>query len=203
MRVRTLLPLLGGLAAGVILTFLLASSATEGQHQPVPVWLEVIQRICTSVGGLGTAAALLFVIRQFNLLRQQSDLVQKNVRASLDGQLYARLDALNRLIVEHHEEYEMLDRLHLGEEQPGHRAGLHHLCDMGFTFYEQVHKHHDRYGLLDTEDWEEWQQGMAHFFGKSYVRGYWQAVRTRYARRFRDFADRLVGVAGPRQADNR
>jgi hypothetical protein len=46
--------------------------------------------------------------------------------------------------------------------------------------------------LLETEDWEEWQQGMVHFFGKPYVRGYWQKIRSRYGRHFRAFADGLV-----------
>jgi hypothetical protein len=197
--VRTLLILVAGVTLGAVLGFLLTFSPTAGGPQGVPVWLEVVQRVCTSVGGLGTAAALLYVARQFNLLRQQSDLVQKNVLASLDGQLYARLDALNRLIVEHDEEYEMLDTLRVGEEQPGHRATLHHLCDLGFTFYEQIFKHHTRYGLLETEDWEEWRQSMAHYFGKTYVRGYWQAVRSRYAKRFRDLADALAAGAGSRR----
>jgi hypothetical protein len=35
------------------------------------------------------------VLRQFNLLRTQSELVQKNVVASMDAQLYARLDSFN------------------------------------------------------------------------------------------------------------
>jgi hypothetical protein len=46
--------------------------------------------------------------------------------------------------------------------------------------------------LLDTEDWEKWQKDMAHFFGKPYARGYWQAVRDRYAKSFRDYADGIV-----------
>jgi hypothetical protein len=73
------------------------------------------------------------------------------------------------------------------------------LCDLGFTFYEQVCKHHYRYGLLETEDWEEWQPNMAHFFGKAYVRGYWQDARDRYAKSFQDYADRLVAQPKPAQ----
>jgi len=74
--------------------------------------------------------------------------------ASLDGQLYNRLDSFNRLIVEHDAEYEMLSTTHVGEEQAGHRRGCNRLCDLAFTFYEQIFKHHFRYDLLDTEDWE-------------------------------------------------
>lgn len=57
------------------------------------------------MGGLGTFAALIYVIRQFNLLGTQSSLMQKNIRASLDGQLYARLDSFNKFIVDHDAEY--------------------------------------------------------------------------------------------------
>jgi len=194
MRVGSLLILVVGTTAGVVAGFLAASLPWASQHQP-PVWLEVVQRVCTSVGGLGTLAALLYVVRQFNLLREQSDLVQRNVRASLDAQLYARLDSFNRFVVEHDAEYEMLDGP-FGKAAEGHKARLHHLCDLGFTFYEQVFKHHVRYDLLDTEDWERWQQHMDHFFAKPYVRGYWQVVRPRYARSFQEFAQVLVVRTG-------
>lgn len=194
MRVRSLLLLAVGGAAGATAGVLAASLPWEGKHQ-VPVWLEVVQRVCTSVGGLGTLAALLYVVRQFNLLREQSDLVQKNVRASLDAQLYTRLDSFNRFVVEHDAEYEMLDGPY-GKAAEGHQARLHHLCDLGFTFYEQIYKYHIRYDLLDTEDWERWQQHMAHFFAKPYVRGYWEIVRPRYARSFQEFAQGLVARTG-------
>ena len=38
-----------------------------------------------------------------------------------------------------------------GEENgPERRARLHHLGDMGFTYYEQVYKHHQRRELLNS-----------------------------------------------------
>src|ERR1700676_4526050 len=91
-----------GLSMGLMLTPLIASE----NEVKVAMWLEIVHRICTSVGGLGTFVALLFVVRQFNLLHSQSELVQKNVAASMDGQLYARLDSFNRFVVEHAEDYE-------------------------------------------------------------------------------------------------
>jgi hypothetical protein len=196
MRVRSLLLLGIGVAVGLVGGFLLAASPTESEGHQVPTWLEVVQRVCTAVGGLGTFAALIFVVRQFKLLRDQSALVQKNVMASLDGQVYARLDSFNRFIVDHDREYEMLGEPYPGDRPPEHQAKLHHLCDLGFTFYEQIYKYHVRYELLDTEDWEEWQQNMSHFFAKAYVRGYWQTTRARYARSFQDFAGRLMAQSG-------
>src|SRR6202140_5895385 len=97
--------LVSGLSIGLMLTPLIA---TEGDVK-VAMWLEVVHRVCTSVGGLGTFVALIIVMRQFYLLRTQSELVQKNIVASMDGQLYARLDSFNRFIVEHYKEYALLD----------------------------------------------------------------------------------------------
>jgi hypothetical protein len=131
-------------------------------------------------------------MRQFYLLRTQTELVQKNIVASMDGQLYARLDSFNKFIVEHYKEYAMLDQSFERDASFDDRPKLHHLCDMGFTFYEEIYKHHVRYHFLETEDWEEWQQNMAHFFGKSYVQGYWNIVGGRYARSFQTFANDLV-----------
>jgi hypothetical protein len=179
-----------GLAVGLPLGFVLASSAGGGHE--TPPWLDVVHKVCTSIGGLGTFIALIIVIRQFNLLRAQSDLVQKNVVASLDGQLYARLDSFNKFIVEHDKEYELLNQPYPLEESPERRSKLHHLCDLGFTFYEEIYKHHVRYQLLDTEDWNEWQENMLHFFGKPYVRGYWKHVAGRYAQSFQRFASGLA-----------
>jgi hypothetical protein len=181
-----------GLSMGLMLTPLIASE----NDVKIAMWLEVVHRVCTSVGGLGTFIALIIVMRQFYLLRTQSDLVQKNTRASMDGQLYARLDSFNKFIVEHYKEYALLDQSFEQDASPDDRPKLHHLCDLGFTFFEEIYKHHVRYKLLDTEDWEEWQQNMVHFFSKSYVRGYWNTVAVRYARSFQTFANELSARIG-------
>lgn len=182
-----------GIITGVVIGLMLAPVIASENHANVALWLEVAHRICTSVGGLGTFVAIIFVVRQFNLLRQQSELVQRNTMASLDAQLYARLDSFNKFIVEHDKEYELLNNP-FDEAQPAsHRYKLHHLCDLGFTFYEEIYKHHIRYKLLDSEDWEEWLQNMDHFFSKPYVRGYWPTIANRYAQSFQKFAaDRLA-----------
>jgi hypothetical protein len=177
-----------GISFGLMLTPLIATE----DNVKVSMWLEVVHRVCTSVGGLGTFVALIIVMRQFYLLRTQSDLVQKNTMASMDGQLYARLDSFNKFIVEHHKESALLDQSFERDTSPDDRPKLHHLCDLGFTFFEEIYKHHVRYKLLDTEDWEEWQQNMVHFFSKPYVRGYWNTVAARYARSFQTFANQLA-----------
>ena len=177
-----------GLSFGVMLTPLIASE----NDVKIAMWLEVVHRVCTSVGGLGTFVALIIVIQQFYLLRTQSDLMQKNIVASMDGQLYARLDSFNKFVVEHYKEYALLDHPFERDASPEDRPKLHHLCDMGFTFYEEIYKHHVRYQLLETEDWDEWQQNMAHFFSKAYVQGYWNTVAGRYAKSFQTFANDLV-----------
>ncbi len=110
MRARSLLILALGLAAGRIAVYFLTYPYGRDREHAVPIWLEVVQRICTSIGGLGTFAALIFVIRQFTLLQAQSELVQKNIAASLDGQVYSRLDSFNRFLVEHDGEYAQLSR---------------------------------------------------------------------------------------------
>jgi hypothetical protein len=197
MHARSLLLVAAGLVVGVLAGWFLAASQAWAAGEGVPVWLEVVQRVCTSVGGLGTFAALVFVVRQFTLLRDQSDLVQKNIRASLDGQLYARLDSFNKFVVEHAGEYERLGRPFGPDEPPDDRPRLHHLCGLGLSFYEEVYKYHVRYDLLETEDWEEWRQNLLYFVGKPYVRGYWEATRPRYAESFRRYLDGLLAGAGP------
>jgi len=183
-----------GLSCGLMLTPLIS---TEDDVK-VAMWLEIVHRVCTSVGGLGTFVALIIVMRQFYLLRTQTELVQQNIVASMDAQLYARLDSFNKFIVEHYKEYALLDQSFERNASPEDWPKLHHLCDLGFTFFEEIYKHHVRYKLLDTEDWEEWQQNMVHFFSKPYVRGYWNTVVGRYARSFQTFANDLVAsvVAG-------
>jgi hypothetical protein len=189
------LGLVSGLAIGLMLKPLIA---IEGEVK-VALWLEVMHRVCTSVGGVGTFVALIIVMRQFYLLRTQTDFVQKNIIASLDGQLYARLDSFNRFIVEHYKEYALLDQDFERVASPDDRPKLHHLCDLGFTFFEEIYKHHFRYKLLNTEDWDEWQQNMIHFFSKPYVRGYWNTVAGRYAKSFQTFAHDLIASLVPTQ----
>jgi hypothetical protein len=196
MRWMSVLFLLLGLLLGLTAGLLLTPFTSKAEDAKVALWVEIAHRICTGVGGLGTAVALVFVVRQFNLLRRQSELLQKNIGASMDSELYARLDSFNKCIVEHAKEYAMLDHPFERGESTDHKATLHHLCELGFTFYEEVYKHHVRYQLLETEDWEEWQQNMNHFFSKAYVRAYWSAVAGRYAKSFQAFANDLVRRLG-------
>ena len=177
-----------GLSFGLLLTPLIPSE--DGVK--VAMWLEVAHRLCTSVGGLGTFVALIIVLRQFYLLRTQSELVQKNIVASMEGQLYARLDSFNKVIVEHYKEYAMLDQPYERGAPPDDRPKLHHLCELGFTFFEEIFKHHSRLKLLETEDWDEWEQNMNHFFIKPYVRGYWGRVSGRYSKSFQLLMNELV-----------
>lgn len=192
MRASFLLVLFSGLVAGLAIGLMLSAVRTPADHAGPVLWLEVVHRVCTSIGGLGTFVALIFVVGQFNLLRSQSELVQRNILASMDSELYSRLDSFNKFIVEHHREYELLDDPFEAQELPDHKSTLHHLCDLGITFYEEGYKHHVRYRLLNTEDLEEWKQNMAHFFSKPYVRGYWKTVARRYPKGYRAFADALV-----------
>jgi hypothetical protein len=148
--------------------------------------------VTTSIGGLGTFVALIIVLRQFYLLRTQSELVQKNIVASMDAQLYVRLDSFNRFVFEHSQEYDLLDTPYLKVESPEQRSKLHRMCELGFTFFEEIFKHHVRLKLLETEDWDEWQQNLIHFFQKPYVRGYWRMISGRYAKSFQALANELV-----------
>lgn len=177
-----------GLMCGLMMTPIVAVDGVP--H--VSIWLETVNRICTSFSGLGTLVALIFVVRQFKLLRLQTDLLQKNVAASMDSALYNRLDSFNRFIVEHHKIYELLNTHQNGNEPTEQKAKLHHLCDLGFTFYEEIFKHNIRYQLLHSEDWDEWKANLRHFFEKPYVQGYWKSVSHRYSQSFQKFISETI-----------
>ncbi len=178
---------------GIAIGLALQPLASAGHPGQVALWLEVAHRVATAIGGLGTFVALIIVLRQFYLLRTQSELVQKNIVASMDAQLYVRLDSFNRFVFEHSKEYDLLDSPYPQPEAPEQRSKLHRMCELGFTFFEEIFKHHVRLKLLETEDWEEWEQNLLHFFQKPYVRGYWRTVAGRYARSFQSLANELVG----------
>ena len=184
--------LIPAILLGVMLGFSIIPFTTRAEDAKVALWVEVAHRICTGIGGLGTAIALVFVVRQFNLLRRQSELLQKNIGASVSSELYARFDSFNKLIVENPKDYEMLEQAFEKTHSAEHKPKLHRICDLAFTFFEEVYKHHVRYQTLDAEDWDEWRQNMNHFFSKPYVRGYWTTVAGRYARSFQTFANDMV-----------
>ena len=187
-----------GVVLGIAIGLMLNPLARIEHHGEVAIWLEVVHRVCTGIGGLGTFIALIIVLRQFYLLRSQSELVQKNIVASMDAQLYARLDSFNRFVFEHHQEYDLLDRSYIQEQSPEERSKLHRMCELGFTFFEEIYKHNVRLKLLETEDWDEWEQNLIHFLRKPYVRGYWRIVSGRYAKRFQALANDLVETIEPK-----
>jgi len=181
-----------GVVLGIAIGLALHPLARADNPGQVAIWLEVVHRVCTGIGGLGTFIALIIVLRQFYLLRTQSELVQKNIVASTEAQLYARLDSFNRFVFEHSHEYDLLDKPYPPVDSPDQRSKLHRMCELGFTFFEEIYKHHIRLKLVDTEDWDEWEQNLIHFFKKPYVRGYWKTVATRYAKSFQALANELV-----------
>jgi hypothetical protein len=181
-----------GVVLGIAIGLMLNPLTRAEESRQVAPWLEVVHRVCTGVGGLGTFVALIVVLRQFHLLRTQSELVQKNTVASTDAQLYARLDSFNRFVFEHYVEYDLLEKPYLQEQPTEQRSKLHRMCELGFTFFEEIFKHYVRLKLLETEDWDEWEQNLIHFFGKPYVRGYWKSVAGRYAKSFQARANELV-----------
>lgn len=163
----------------------------DGELKPAH-WLDVTHKICTAIGGLGTFVTLIIVMRQFQLLRAQSDVVQKNIVASMDAQIYSRLDSFNRFVFEHSLEYDQLDQKFDPNESTSSRSKMHRMCELAFAFFEEIHTHHRRLKMLETEDWEKWENHMIHFFRKPYVRGYWQSVAERYARGFQNLVAELM-----------
>lgn len=200
MRRNTLFLIACGMILGLALGLVMTPAATVDGVPHVPIWLETVNRICTSISGLGTLVALIFVVRQFKLLRMQTDLLQKNVAASMDSALYNRLDSFNRFIVEHHKIYDLLNTHQNGHEPTEQKAKLHHLCDLGFTFYEEIFKHNTRYQLLHSEDWDEWKANLQHFFEKPYVQGYWNMVSHRYSQSFQKFINEMISETPLRAA---
>jgi hypothetical protein len=181
-----------GVVSGIAIGLMLNPLVGGQERVQVAPWLEVVHRVSTGIGGLGTFVALIIVLRQFHLLRTQSELVQKNIVASTDAQLYDRLDSFNRFVFEHSPEYDRLDQPYPQAESAEQRSKLHRMCELGFTFFEEIFKHHVRLKLLETEDWEEWQQNMIHFFRKPYVQGYWNTIAGRYAESFQSLVKELI-----------
>lgn len=192
MNRSSLIILVFGVVFGIAIGLMLNPLTGAEDRGQVAIWLEVVHRVTTGIGGLGTFIALIIVLRQFYLLRTQSELVQKNIVASMDAQLYFRLDSFNRFVFEHSQEYDLLDTPYFKVESPAQRSKLHRMCELGFTFFEEIFKHHVRLKLLETEDWDEWEQNLIHFFQKPYVRGYWITVARRYAKSFQAIANELV-----------
>lgn len=192
MNRSSLIILVFGVVFGIAIGLMLNPLTGGEDRVQVAIWLEVVHRVTTGIGGLGTFVALIIVLRQFYLLRTQSELVQKNIVASMDAQLYVRLDSFNRFVFEHSQEYDLLDKPYLQVEAPDQRSKLHRMCELGFTFFEEIFKHHVRLKLLETEDWDEWEQNMIHFFRKPYVQGYWKTVAGRYAKSFQTLANEHV-----------
>jgi hypothetical protein len=192
MRRYSLIAFVFGVVLGIAIGLIFNPLTRTGDHGQVAIWLEVVHRVTTGIGGLGTFVALIIVLRQFYLLRTQSELLQKNIVTSMDAQLYARLDSFNRFVFEHSQEYDLLDKPYPQVASPDQKSKLHRMCELGFTFFEEIFKHHVRLKLLETEDWDEWQQNMIHFFRKPYVQGYWKTIAGRYAQTFQALVNDLV-----------
>ena len=108
---RFYLTVVFSIVLGTAIGLMISPLTTNGDQRHVALWMEVVHRVCTAIGGLGTFVALIIVLRQFYLLRTQSELVQKNIVASMDAQLYIRLDSFNRFVFEHYQAVHLSQRL--------------------------------------------------------------------------------------------
>lgn len=154
------------------------------------------------VGQFATVVAALVVpilVWQCFLLRQQVKanaeqlkLTTETMKATLDGQMFARLDAINGLLAQHYELYTGLytefdptvalkdDRTHL-------------VADIALTFYEHVFNVHHKYEMMDPAEWESWEHGMDQVLTLPYFQGYWkERARGNYKPEYRTLIDRRL-----------
>ena len=92
----------------------------------------------------------------------------------------------------------LLDKSYERDAPADHEYRLDPLCRLGFMVYEGIYTHRITDNLPGAEDWKNWQENMARFFSKSYVRGYWSSVAGDYGESFQTFVTDLVALKEPR-----
>jgi hypothetical protein len=143
-----------------------------------------------------SAAGLLLLAWQSYLLRKQVNanadqlrLTQESMRATLDGQLFARLDAINSLVAQQYKLYEGLFQP-FNPDIPRKNDPTHILADIALTLYEHVFNIHDKYKMMSPSEWESWEHSMDQVFELPYFSGYWKAhARKNYKPEYRNLVD--------------
>jgi hypothetical protein len=193
----------------------LAQESPKTAEEKVPIGLEITQRIAQIVAASVSAITLIIVLfqfkilrrqfelaqsqfqtaqNQFNLAQKQFDLMHRNIRAAAEGQIYARLDALNKLILDNAGVFIQLQTKEFVPDDPDkEKTQLRTMCDMAFTLYEQIYNNRLNHDLLKMEDWDVWQKSMEEFFSKrKFARSYWKSVSDRYSPGFRSWINPIV-----------
>ena len=111
--------------------------------------------------------------RQIAMNQEQIRLMQQTMQATLDGQIYARLDTINELVIGEKGLYGKLFESYKGGDAL-HTEVTRYLVDMALTFFEHVHNQRFKYKMMDDAEWQAWVSTMRNVLSLPYVKGYWQ-----------------------------
>ena len=161
--------------------------------------MELWSAVAAWLSALAAAVGVPFIIWQLRLLRQSAQANRAVMQASVDGQIYTRIDAVNTLLIQHDSVAKALYSQFDQASAPGPERDL---ADMLFTIFEQLFRQRhlldpDK-SLISDSQWAAWQAAMMREFEKPYLVGYWrESACKRYELDFAEFLNRLVNRAHP------
>jgi len=155
--------------------------------------------IVAAAAGVVSALVVPILVWQTKLLRdqiarnaEQLKLTRDAMQASLDGQMFARLDSINSLLLQNYGLYSDLTQK-FEETTPPNGSKAHIVADMILTFYEHVYNIRHKFSLMDDDEWEAWIRSMKQVLELQYIKGYWiNFAKMRYKTKYREFIDGII-----------
>ena len=163
--------------------------------RPVEVW----SAVASWISAIAAAVGVPFIVWNLNLLRQSAVANRAVMQASVDAQIYTRIDAVNTLLIQHQDIARALYAPFTDLGVPGPEREL---ADMILTIFEQLFRQRhlldpDKPLISDTQ-WIAWQFSMEREFEKPFLVGYWQqSASKRYEPDFADFLNGIVAKSHP------
>lgn len=141
-------------------------------------WLDIIQSV-------GIVISIMLVIWQ---VRVQT----KQMKATANATIAARVDEINRLMFENPDIFPQLNQPYPGNNLPNGGDRRYHLMHIFLNTFELAFVDYRRHKFIERSGWDSWTRAIMEILHKPYAHGHWEATKGQYTEEFREFMDGLI-----------
>lgn len=141
-------------------------------------WLDIVQSV-------GIVISIMLVIWQVRLQTKQ-------MKATANAIIAAKVDEINRLMFENPDIFPKLDQPYPGNNLPNDGDRRYHLMHIFLNTFELVFIDYRRHKFIEKSGWDSWTRIIMVILHKPYAHGHWEATKDQYTEEFQEFMNNLI-----------
>lgn len=132
------------------------------------------------IQSVGIIITLMLAIWQ---MRVQS----RQVEASADLALMLKFDDINKLFIDHPGLWKLLDGSYTTPPSSEAEEKMETILFIVFNTLELAYRHYRKHGLMQGDDWPDWEKTIDAYVRKPYVKDWWATNGSEFSAQFSDY----------------